>query len=124
MIVSKKKKTKFLLIFSENKCYRAIQALACFQVISPTMKKPRNSRYCGFHEYKSRSRMMILDHAKYGRFNRWAGWNDNNKDCFWFIKTTEATVSYSGQDPEKSQRVYTNQNRLAVVTCRPDRRRA
>jgi hypothetical protein len=40
--------------------------------------------------------MMILDRAKYGRVNRWAGWNDNNKDCIWIIKNTEAPVSYSG----------------------------
>jgi len=43
MIVKKKtKKTKFLAVFAENKFSPPIQAPACFQVIGPTMKHPRN----------------------------------------------------------------------------------
>jgi len=115
---------KFLAVFAENKCSRPIQALACFQVISPTMKHPRNGWYCNFQEYKSRSRMMISDRGKYGRVKKWAGCNNANEDCIRIIKNTEASVNSSGQDPEKSQRECANGNRLAVETCRPDRRRA
>jgi hypothetical protein len=100
MIVKKNKKKKFLAVFAENKCSRPIQALACFQVISPTMKHPRNGWYCSFHEYKSRSRTMISDHAKYGRVKKWAGCNNTNEDCIRIIKNTEAAVNSSGRDPE------------------------
>ena len=125
MIVRKKtKKTKFLAVFAENKCSRPIQALACFQVISPTMKHPRNGWYCNFREYKSRSRTMISNRGKYGRVKKWAGCNNANEDCIRIIKNTEAAVNSSGQDPEKSQRECANRNRLAVATCRRDRRRA
>ena len=94
------KKKKFLAVFAENKCSRPIQALACFQVIRPTLKHSRTGWYCHFKEYKSRSRTMVSDRAEYGRVKKWAGCNNTNEDCVRIIKNTEAAVNSSGQDPE------------------------
>jgi len=97
MIVKKK---KFMAVFAENKCSRPIQALACFQVIKPTMKHPRNGWYCNFQEYKSRSRSMISERAEYGRAKKWAGCNSENESCLRILATIEPAVNANGEDPE------------------------
>ena len=97
MIVKKK---KFLAVFAENKCARPIQILACYQVTKPTLRHARTGWYCDFKDYKSRSRTMISDRAKYGRVKKWAACNRASEDCIRILSNTNATVNASGQEPE------------------------
>ena len=94
------KKRKYLAVFAENKCSRAIHVLACFQVTTPSLKHSRTGWYCDYQDYKARSRNMISEHAKYGRVKKWGACNQGNEDCVRILERTNAAVNSSGQDPE------------------------
>ena len=93
-------KKKFLAVFAENKCARPIQILACYSVTKPTLTHLRTCCYCGFKDYKSRSRRIILDCAKYGLVKKWVACNRASEDCIRILPNTNATLNASGQELE------------------------
>ena len=102
--VLRKRKRKISVIYAENRCSRPIHALGCFNVIKASLKFSRTGWYCKYKEFKSRSRAMFSERAKYGRVKKWAACNGKSEDCIRILQTTEGIVNSGGQDPEKVAR--------------------